>query len=217
MPAKAIILNVVPVWRCNNNCNNQKVINMSVLFLAHVYKFWSDSRDSKNRVTTLDHSPQNKRLFVLNPYFISDLKAYTLPSGATGSIFRYSDNIGDRREGPSTIICDKTVSQIIAYADTAPNSTAITLPIYPHAEQWGTPKFPLRTPVDTTIRWASIAYADRYNPDPENKSWVVYDRGSFKRVRVLTNLALEDIRDLVTGGSTSSTFSTVAGDFDNGV
>ena len=70
------------------------------------------------------------------------------------------------------------------------------------------------TPVDTTIQWATIAYADRYNPDPENHCWVIYDRGSFKRVEVLVNLAIEDVVDLVRTGTTSTTYSTVEDYFD---
>jgi hypothetical protein len=182
---------------------------MSVLFITKVY-LWEDQRDSKNRVSPLDISKHGFREFVLNPYFITDLK-----TNALGSEFLYSDNIGDRRERWSRIVCDKTVAQIITYSDTAPASTAITLPIYPFNNPWGTPKFPLRDTVDTTIGWASIAYVERYNPDPAHKCWVVYDKGSFKRVEVLTNLALEDVPDLVRGGSTSTTFSTVETAFED--
>jgi hypothetical protein len=171
---------------------------MAVLFLAHVYKSWVDQRDSGNRVTTLDHSPQYKRSFVLNPLKISDLLTHT-----KGSTFKFSDNFGDRRERYSNIICDKTVAEIKAILDTAPFSNAITLPIHPNNN-------PEKTPVNTTIQWAQICYADRYNPDPENHCWVIYNLGSFKRVEVLCNLAIEDVVDLVRYGSTSSTFSSVS-------
>ena len=102
------------------------------------------------------------------------------------------------------------MAEIIAYADTAAHTNAITLPIYPHNDPWGTPYFPLRDTVDTTIPWCTISYVQRYNPDPQHKVWVVYDKGSFKRVEVLCDLALEDVPDLVRGaGTTSTTFSTV--------
>lgn len=169
---------------------------MAVLFHALVYKPWVDSRDSGKRVTTLDHSTEYKREMILNPYFISELKTH-----AKGSTFSYSDNFGDRREGPSTIICDHTVAQIKAHADTAANSNFIKLPIYKNNNR-------LNATTDTTINWATIAYADRYNPNPENTCWVIYDRGSFKRVEVLVALAIEDIVRLVASGNTTATFST---------
>jgi len=171
---------------------------MAILFLAHVFRPWTDSRDSGNRVVTLDHSPEYKRSFVLNPLKISDL----LPH-AKGSTFKFSDNFGDRRERYSTIICDKTVAQITAILDTAPFSNAITLPICPNNNHE-------KTPVDTVIQWSQICYADRYNPDPENFCWVIFNKGSFKRVEVLCNLAIEDVVDLVRSGSTTTTFSSVS-------
>lgn len=178
---------------------------MPVLFLTKVYQF-EDQRDSSNRVSVLDENTEGHRDMVLNPFFMTD----GLVDATYGSSWKYSDNIGDRREKWSRIIIDHTIAEVIAHADTAAHTNAITLPIYPHANPWGTPFFPLRTTVDTTIPWAAIAYAIRYNPDPQHKCWVVYDKGSFKRVEVLCNLALEDVPDLIRGaGTTSTTFSTV--------
>jgi hypothetical protein len=173
-----------------------------ILFLTKVFRPWVDERDSGNRVSKLDYSTEGHRDFVLNPYFITDLLVH-----ASGSTFKYSDNIGDRREKWSNVICDKTVAQIITIADTAAHTNAITLPIHKNNN-------PEKDTVDTTIAWATIAYAVRYNPDPEHHCWVVYDRGSFRRVEVLCHLALEDIVDLVRSGTTTSTFSTVPDFFD---
>lgn len=177
---------------------------MAVLFMCKVF-IWEDERDSSNRVSELDESTEGHRDFVLNPLFITDLKSHAL-----GSEFKYSDNVGDRKERYSRVVCDKTVAQIVTYLDTTPHSNAITLPIYPHANPWGSPFFPLRSTVDTTILWSTIAYVVRYNPDPVRKCWIVYDKGSFKRVEVLADLSIEDVPDLIRGGgTTSSTFSTV--------
>jgi hypothetical protein len=173
-----------------------------ILFLAKCYRPWVDQRDSGKRVSLIDREPELSRDYVLNPHFISDLLTHT-----KGSTFKYSDLWGDRREKHSNIICNKTVVQVEALMDTAPFSNAITLPICPNNNHE-------KTPVNTVIQWSMIAYADRYNPDPENFCWVIYDRGSFKRVEVLCKLALEDVVDLVRGGSTSSTFSTVTDFFD---
>lgn len=172
---------------------------MAILFLAQVYRKWNDARDSGSRVSLLDHDPATNlhREFVLNPLKISDLISHTL-----GSTFKFSDNFGDRRERWSQIICNKTVAQIETILDTAPFSNAITLPIHPNNN-------PEKTPVNTTIQWAQICYADRYNPDPENHCWVIYNKGSFKRVEVLCKLAIEDVVDLIRSGSTTTTFSTV--------
>jgi hypothetical protein len=175
---------------------------MAVLFISKVYKPWTDARDSSNRVGALDDSDHGFRSFVLNPYFITDLKTHT-----NGSTFSYSDNLGDRREKWSTIISDHTVAQVQAHLESSPNSNSITLPIHKNNN-------PEKETTDVTIQWATIAYADRYNPDPENHAWVVYDKGSFKRVEVLVNLAIEDIVDLVRSGSTTTTFSTVPDYFD---
>jgi hypothetical protein len=175
---------------------------MAVLFIGKIYRKWEDSRDSGNRVGAKSWYPDLVRDFVINPLKISDLKTH-----AKGSTFLISDNFGDRRERYSRIVCNKTVAQIEAYMDTAPHTNAITLPIHPNNN-------PQKTAVDTTIQWSQIVYADRYNPDPENHVWVIYNRGSFKRVEVLCNLALEDVRDLVTSGTTTSTFTSVADFFD---
>jgi hypothetical protein len=169
-----------------------------ILFQCFLFKPWVDARDSGNRVTTLDHATSYKREFVLNPHNISDLKSH-----AKGSTFKFFDMFSDRRERWSDVICNKTVAQIEAIMDTAPHTNAITLPIHKNN------RIENET-VDTTIQWSQIAYVDRYNLDPEHHVWVVYAKGSFKRVEVLCNLALEDIVDLVRGGTTTTTFSSVS-------
>jgi hypothetical protein len=174
---------------------------MSVLFHTYVYEPWVDERNSGKRVTNLDHPGTQKREYILNPRFITDLVDNTL-----GSSFKYSDNFGDRRERWSTVICDKTVTQIKSALDSTPHSYAIKLPIYANNDG----ESANATTTDTTIQWSTIVFADRYNPDPENKCWVVYNKGSFKRVKVLVHLAIEDIVSLVATGTTSATFSTVA-------
>jgi hypothetical protein len=176
---------------------NLKLKKVAILFKSFLFRPWVDQRDSGRRITSLDHPGTFKREFVINPYFITDLKTH-----AKGSTFAYSDNIGDRREKWSTVICDKSVAQIQAYLETTPFSHTVTLPIHKNNN-------PENETVDTTIMWSTISYVDRYNPDPENHVWIVYDKGSFKRVEVLCNLALEDVLDLVRYGSTSTTFSTV--------
>jgi hypothetical protein len=177
---------------------------MAVLFVGKVYRPWVDERDSSNRVGKQSWYPDLVRDFVLNPLKFSDIITH-----AKGSTFKFSDNFGDRRERYSQIICNKTVTQIKAYLNTTPYSNAITLPIHPNNN-------PLKTAVNTTILWSQICYADRYNPDPENHCWVIYNKGSFKRVEVLCNLAIEDVVDLVRSGTTSSTWSSVT-DFFHGL
>jgi hypothetical protein len=169
-----------------------------ILFLAQISRPWVDSRDSGNRVVTLDHSPQYKREFVLNPHNISDLKTHT-----KGSTFKFFDVFADRRERWSDIICNKTVAEIKTIMDTAPITNAITLPIHRNN------RIENET-VDTTIQWSQIAYCDRYNLDPEHHCWIIYAKGGFKRVEVLCNLAIEDVVDKVRSGNTTSTFSSVS-------
>jgi hypothetical protein len=175
---------------------------MAVLLKVKIYHPWVDHRDSKNRVGENSWHPDLVRDFVINPLKISDLKSH-----AKGSTFKFSDNFGDRRERYSTIICDKTVAQITTALDTAPHTNVITLPIHINNN-------PEKDTVNTTIQWGQICYADRYNPDPENHCWVIYNRGSFKRVEVLCEMSLEDVRDYVITGSTTTTYSTVPDFFD---
>ena len=171
-----------------------------ILFIAKIYQ-WTDERDSGKRITHLDHpttTPTYHREYVINPHFITDLTT----NATYGSNLKYSDNFLDRREKWSTIICDKTVAQIKTYMDTAANSNTIKLPIHPNNN-------PDKTAVDTTIQWANIVYADRYNPNPDNHCWVCYIQGAFKRKEVLVNLAIEDVMRLVKSGNTTTTFTSV--------
>jgi hypothetical protein len=172
---------------------------MAVLFIAKVYQNWEDQRDSSNRVHPLDHPSAQGiyREIVLNPYFMTDILSHAL-----GSTLKYSDNFGDRREKWSRIVINKNVTQLQAYFDTTPHTNAITLPIHKNNN-------PEKETVDTTIQWSTISYVTRYNPDPEHHCWIVYDKGSFKRVEVLANLAMEDVPDLVRTGTTTTTFSTI--------
>jgi hypothetical protein len=154
------------------------------LFLAKVY-VWASSRDSSNRINASERT--SGRQFILNTNRISDLKDLSTLA-ITKCSFLYADVIGDRRENFSYVECDHSAAQIISHFDDVPASTAITLPIVPYNNPWGSPCFPLRTPVDTTIARAAIAYVDRYNPDPNNYVWVCYQRGSFKRMEVLCSI-----------------------------
>jgi hypothetical protein len=170
-----------------------------ILFKTKIYS-WVDERDSSNRVGKVSiNRPASGTLyrsFILNPYLMSDIKTAT-----QGSTFQYSDNFGDRREKPSTIICDKTVAQLKAYADTTANSNTVKLPIYKNNNR-------NNATTDTTILWSNIVYCDRYNPNPENTCWVVYTSGSFKRKEVLVALAIEDVSRLVASGNTTRTSRT---------
>ena len=166
-----------------------------ILFIAKVYKPWTDSRDSSKRVMTIDGA---SREYVLNPHFMSDI----VTSATHGSDLKYSDNFLDRREKWSTLTIDKTPANIKTYMDATPNSNTIALKICPNNN-------PDKTAVSTTIQWANIVYADRYNPNPGNFCWVTYLSGAFKRKEVLCNQAIEDIMRLVRSGNTTTTFTSV--------
>jgi hypothetical protein len=172
-----------------------------ILFIAKIYSF-IDSRDSGKRISKLDHpnatDTVHHREMILNPHFISDMTV----NATYGTNLKYSDNFFDKKERYSTVIVDKSISAIKTYTDTAPNSNTIQLPIYPNNN-------PDKTAVNTTIQWASIIYADRYNPNPDNKCWVVYLQGAFRRREVLVALAIEDVMRLVKSGNTTSTFTSV--------
>lgn len=143
---------------------------------------WVDLRDSTNRIHASETT--TGRYFILNTNRITDIKEIT-GGGVTKSSFQYSENPNDRREGVSYLETDHTVAQLIAHFDDTPASQAVTLSIVPYNNPWGTPCFPIRPTVDTTIGIWSIAYIDRYNPDPNKYVWVCYYKGAFKRMEVL--------------------------------
>jgi hypothetical protein len=165
-----------------------------ILFIAKVYS-WNESRDSGKRKTNLDGA---SREFLLNPHFMTGITT----NATYGSNLKYSENFLDRREGLSSLIINKTPAQIVAYANTAAYSNTIVLPILPHNN-------PDKTAVNTTIQWANIVLANRYNPNPGNFCWVTYLEGAFRRKEVLVKLAIEDVMSRVRGGSTTTTFTSV--------
>lgn len=179
---------------------------MSYIFPALVLK-WQDLRDSSNRISARESA--TGRVFLLNTNRITDVKDI----GNNQCSFLYADNPSDRRESVSYLEVDLSVAEVEAYIDSTPHSQALTLPFVPKHEPWGSPHFPLRTPVDTTIGIWSVTYFTAYNPDPDNYCWLCYYKGAFKRIEVLVNYSIDDITDIVeTGTTTSTTTSTTAED-----
>jgi len=176
----------------------------SVLWVARVYR-WRDIRDSSNRISASEEN--TGRDFILNTNRISEVVAATDPNHPEiKSKFFYSDNPNSSREGLSEVWTSHTVAEITAHFDETPASQAITLPICPYNSPYkGNPVFPLRTPIDTTIGIWSIAYIDRYNPDPTNYVWCCYYRGGFKRLEVLTSLDDSNYYPTLTTTTTSTT------------
>ena len=155
------------------------------LFVARVY-VWQDVRDSSNRIHASEHT--TGRQFILNTNRITDVKDMSTIAVVRCS-FYYSDNPASRREGLSYLEVGLSAAQLIAHFDDVPASQAVTLAIVPFNSPYkGNPVFPMRTPVNTTIGIWSIAYVDRYNPDPNNYVWVCYYKGSFKRMEVLCQI-----------------------------
>ena len=157
------------------------------LFLCRVY-VWQDLRDSSNRICEREETaPATGRLFILNTNRITDIRDLSTLA-ITRCSFQYADNPADRREGLSYVECGLSAAQLTAHFNDVPPSYAITLPIVPYNNPWGSPHFPLRAPVDTTVGIWSIAYVDSYNPDPNHYVWVCYYKGAFKRMEVLCDL-----------------------------
>lgn len=157
---------------------------------------WVDLRDSTKRVHARDIWSLTYREFYINPNRISDLKVH-----GTGSSFLFSDNHRDRRENNSYMETNSTVAEVIAARDEATASLMVTLPFCPKND-------PAKTPVDTTLDIEDIAYFDRYNDDPDNFVWLVYNRKAFKRVEQLVSLSMEQAEDVVETGTTSTTTTT---------
>ena len=175
------------------------------LFLVKVLK-WQDLRDSSNRISKSESA--TGRWFILNTNRVTDVKVLT----ATTCSFLYADNPSDRRESVSFLEVDMSQAEVEAAIDSTAHSQALTLPFQPKKEPWGSPCYPLRTPVDTTIGIWSVAYFTAYNPDPANYCWLCYYKGAFKRIEVLVNYSLDDIRDIVETGTTTSTTTTTTHD-----
>jgi len=161
---------------------------------------WEDRRDSKKRVHARDIWSLGYREFLINPNRIVDLKVHD-----TGSGFKFSDNHRDRREATSYMETNSTVAEIITAHDTAFHSKMVTLPFCPKND-------PDRTPVDTTLDVEDLAYFDRYNPDPDNYVWLVYNVKAFKRIEQLVAYSIEQAEDVVETGTTSTTSTTTDAD-----
>lgn len=170
-----------------------------MLLLTQVTK-WVTNRDGNSRVHPRDVWELGYREYLINPNRIVDLKVY-----GTGSQFLFSDNHRDRRESNSYLRTNSTVAEIITAHDTAYASKFITLPFCPKND-------PDRTPVNTTIDVDDIAYFDRYNDDPDNFVWLVYNRKAFKRIEQLVAYNIEQVEDVAETGTTTTSTSTEEGE-----
>lgn len=157
---------------------------------------WVDLRDSSRRIHPRDIWGLSYREYLINPNRITDLKVH-----GTGSSFLFSDNHKDRRENNSYVETNSTVAEVIAAMDEATASLMVTLPFCPKND-------PAKTPVDTTLSIEDIAYFDRYNDDPDNFVWLVYNRKAFRRVEQLVAYSIEQAEDVVETGTTSTTTTT---------
>lgn len=170
-----------------------------MLLLTQVTK-WVTNRDGNSRVHPRDVWELGYREYLINPNRIVDLKVY-----GNGSQFLFSDNHRDRRESNSFLRTNSTVAEIITAHDTAYASQFITLPFCPKND-------PDRTPVNTTIDVDDIAYFDRYNDDPDNFVWLVYNRKAFKRIEQLVAYNIEQVEDVAETGTTTTSTSTEEGE-----
>lgn len=171
-----------------------------MFFIATITN-WSDQRDSAYRIAPTDKL--GYREILLNPNRISDLvEAGDSTIQIPKSVFKYFDNPLDRREKWGVVKANIAVSTIINAADTAFASNMITINIHKNNN-------PDNATVATTIPVSCIAYADRYNPDPDNHCWIVYYNAAFKRREVLADLTIEQLEDIAeTGATTTSTTTT---------
>lgn len=165
---------------------------------------WVDVRDSSRRTHPRDIWGLGYREFLLNCNRFSDIKdrsSLVVPK----SSFLFSDNHRDRREGNSYIEANSSPAQIITAHDTALHSKMITLPFCPKND-------PAKTPVNVTLDVEDIAYFDRYNDDPDNFVWLVYNRKAFRRVEQLVAYNIEQVEDVLETGTTTTTTTTTEED-----
>lgn len=171
------------------------------IFIANVYS-WSDQRDSAYRIAPADIRKQGYRRIVLNPNRISDL---VVGDDSTDNVptawFKYFDNLGDRRERWSFVKAYISVAEIITAADTPYDSAMVTINIHKHND-------PTKATVATTIPWTCLAYADDYNPLPDEHCWIVYYNSTFRRREVLADLNIDQLEDEAETGTTSTTSTT---------
>jgi hypothetical protein len=170
------------------------------MYLLTQVTSWRDNRDSSQRVHPRDVWELGYREYLINPNRIVDLKVY-----GNGSQFLFSDNHRDRRESNSFLRTNSTVAEIITAHDTEFASNFITLPFCPKND-------PERTPVDTTLDVGDIAYFDRYNDDPDNFCWVIYNAKAFKRIEQLVAYNIEQVEDVAETGTTTTSSSSEEGE-----
>lgn len=157
-----------------------------MLFNVAITK-WTDTRDSSHRVTALDGW---NREFVLNAKCISDIVDISTATEPIKSRFLYSDNPTDRREGLSVIEALISPARLITLIDTSPASQAVTLGIHKNNNID-------KEEIDTTILVDHVISVDRYNPSPLTHVWLVYTKGSYKRMEVLCGHGLEEFIDII--------------------
>lgn len=161
---------------------------------------WSDSRDSAYRIAPTDKA--GYREILVNPNRFSEIVEAgdnTVPLPKT--IIKFFDNHLDRRERYSVLKTNTAVATLVAAADTDFFSTMITINIHKNNN-------PDAATIATTMPVTAIAYADRYNPDPDNHCWIVYYNAAFKRREVLADLNIEQLEDIAETGSTTTTTTT---------
>lgn len=118
------------------------------------------------------------------------------------SDYYYTVNPVSRRDKPGFIQATSTVAALISALDTALDSNAMELVVYPNNDVTA-------TPVSKYIDYADFAYAYA-KEDDATKSWVVYSTKAFKEVKVLVNNSLDELIDIAATGTTTTTTSTTS-------
>lgn len=158
-----------------------------MLYLTTVTK-WQSDRDSKGRVGAKDKLLGRK--FIINTDRITNLTAMdSQTTGVSFSKFNFTENPGSRRESQDYLEVQATVHEIEHGHNTVPTSLFISLPVFVNNDH-------NRASVTTTITVASIVYADSDNVD-DSHTWVLYMKDGFKKARVLVDLNIIQIFDLI--------------------
>ncbi len=149
------------------------------MFLTATVTKWQDNKYSGRRVSPRDNGT---RQFILNTSYLHDITA-----NGSGSKFYLTDRRYARREQGAYLEITQSVADIRTAGDTVV-SKMITLPVYRNNN-------PSRATDNIIINTENLIYADRYNPDPINLSWVLIADSSFKEKSniALVNLSIEEI------------------------
>ena len=136
---------------------------------------------------------------VLNTAYISEV----LVTETTKSIFKFMSNPLDRRGGKDTYVVSETQAAVLAGINTAFNTAAITLNVFPNNDS-------TQTSVSTVFNAVDIVMAYPNSRTDRDKCWIVVTESGTKARKYLVEHYYVDISAIAETGTTTTTSSSTS-------